>query len=188
MTHMSTLYSTFGEDTMWEQRFIKWERCFIKFNCTKEECIVVLEQSSVELEKWLPLVDTALDDVKLKLRKMNKQWDHAMLELAGSDQGLLCKSDVSSDHQIQFLPLTVRVGTMVIFVIEIRGLGLTTFIPGPVKGINNFPPPPSLTPRYHSSLLDQFGSHTRTSELHGRSSGKLPKLAFPIFDGDNTRL
>jgi hypothetical protein len=46
--------------------------------------------------------------------------------------------------------------------------------------------PPS--PRYHGPVFDHVGSRTRNSDMPMSSLGKLPKLPFPVFDGDNPRL
>jgi hypothetical protein len=46
--------------------------------------------------------------------------------------------------------------------------------------------PPS--PRYHGPVFDHMGSHMQNSDMPMSSLGKLPKLPFPVFDGDNPRL
>lgn len=46
---------------------LKWDRHFTDFKCTRDERLVVLEQSSADLVKWCLSVDVALDDVKQKM-------------------------------------------------------------------------------------------------------------------------
>jgi hypothetical protein len=168
---------------------LKWDQRFVDFKRSRDERLVVLEQTCSDVEKWRSSVDAALNDVKLELRKMNKQWDQALLEHSGSDQGLLRRPDPHSDQSPPMLHPDGPVGHREDLHNREQGFGsVTTLIPGPVKGTHNIPPPPPITPRYHGSLLDQFGSRARPSESLGRSLGKLPKLPFPSFDGTNPRL
>ena len=51
----------------------KWEQRFSEVVAIKEERLGALENSTAELEAWRPKVDSALEDVKLELRKLNKQ-------------------------------------------------------------------------------------------------------------------
>jgi hypothetical protein len=51
----------------------KWVQRFSEVVTIKEERLGALENSTAELEAWRPKVDSALEDVKLELRKLNKQ-------------------------------------------------------------------------------------------------------------------
>jgi hypothetical protein len=168
---------------------LKWDQRFVDFKRSRDERLVVLEQTCSDFEKWRSSVDAALNDVKLLLRKMNKQWDQALLEHSSSDQGLLRRPDPHSDQSPPMLHPDGPVGHREDLHNREQGFGsVTTLIPSSVKGTHNIPPPPPITPHYHGSLLDQFGSRARPSESLGRSLGKLPKLPFPGFDGTNPGL
>jgi hypothetical protein len=67
----------------------KWESKFADLQVAKEERLLALEQGQADLGSWRPRVESAMDDIKLELRKLNKQWDRSSLEFAGSDVGLL---------------------------------------------------------------------------------------------------
>ena len=69
---------------------------------------------------------------------------------------------------------------------------VTTVLHPPVKGTYSTrppPPPPPLPRSYHRGpSVDNSGSRSRGSESSTFSSGKLPKLNFPYFEGENCRL
>jgi hypothetical protein len=41
--------------------------------------------------------------------------------------------------------------------------------------------------RFHGTAYDLFIARNRPPDIHPGSTGRLPKLNFPSFDGDNTR-
>ncbi|CAO1939527.1 unnamed protein product [Urochloa humidicola] len=66
-----------------------------------------------------------------------------------------------------------------------QGFGsITTILPDPAKGTRESPSPPS-PPRFHGKRFDSYPSHFRSGD--SASFGKLPKVSFPVFDGDNPR-
>ena len=60
-----------------EKRFaaldLKWEQQFTEFAHRKEERLGGVEAATFDLEQWRPKVDSAMEDVKLELRKLGKQ-------------------------------------------------------------------------------------------------------------------
>jgi transposase InsO family protein len=151
---------------------MKWEKRFSDLVASKDERLVALERTSGELEAWRPTVDAAMDDIKLELRKMNLQWDRARLETAGADMSLLGKPEGQLAGSGSLQPLGDPIG---------RDFSLGSQSSGAAgKGMNTF----SLPPRFHGPLYDVHQSRPPAPEL----LGKLPKLAFPVFAGDNPRL
>jgi hypothetical protein len=73
---------------------------------------------------------------------------------------------------------------------EIMDLG--RFFPqihDPIKGTLPHPPvPPNFSPHDVGSGRDQFHGHSSSNQSHRAPMGKLPKLNFPMFDGDNPKL
>lgn len=60
---------------------------------------------------------------------------------------------------------------------------VTTLLHSPVKGTNSGSP--VLFPRFHGPVFDV---HSRVSHQLPHHTGHLPKMHFPSFDGENTRL
>lgn len=119
---------------------LKWEQRFTEFNRTKEERLLALEHSSAELCTWRPKVEGALDDVKLELRKMNKQWDQAMRDMASTEPGLLGKPSSSLEHHTPILQADGPAGHRDDLHHRDQGFGsVTTYIPAPVKGMHTSP-------------------------------------------------
>lgn len=118
-----------------------------------------------------------MDDIKLQLRKVNLQLDRAVLEAAGGDSSLLGKSDPSFGKSGSILHQDDPISEDFTLGAPIPGTS------GAAKGMNSFtlPHPP---PKFHGSLYDAHPFHPIAPEL----LGKLPKLPFPVFDGDNPRL
>jgi hypothetical protein len=151
---------------------LKWEQHFLDFNCTKEERLVALEQSSIDLEQWRPKVEASLEDVKLELCKMNKQWDQTMLDWATADQGILGKPEPCLELHRQHTPAFNSDdpnGHRDDTCIRDSGFGsVTTFIPGPLKGMQSIPPPP-VPSHFHGPMFDQCLNQHCSSESLSRS-------------------
>jgi hypothetical protein len=82
-----------------------------------------MENSCVKFEKWRPKVDASMEGIKLELRKMNKQWDQVMLDMARTDHGLLDKHESSLDHQPPLSSSHGPTGTVKIQDTRIIGMG-----------------------------------------------------------------
>ncbi|CAN6291984.1 unnamed protein product [Urochloa humidicola] len=59
---------------------------------------------------------------------------------------------------------------------------ITTILPDPGKGTFESPTPPT---QFHGKRYDSASARSRSGDSTG--FGKLPKVSFPIFDGDNPR-
>jgi hypothetical protein len=80
---------------------LKWGQWVGDFNRAKEDRLTALENSRAEFDSWRPKFDVAMEDVKLELHKMNKQWDHAARYMAGADSSILGKPDPLLDPRLQ---------------------------------------------------------------------------------------
>lgn len=154
----------------------KLEMKFSELAGSCDQRISVLEEMGAELSAWKPKVDTALDDVKLEIWKLNKLWDRSSFE-GSVEPGLLQKPSVPAGRLL--------LGSDAEGFSEHRGDrsskdqgfgSVHTYIPDATKGTPQFSFPP-VSP----TLL-------KTGESSCRSLGKLPKLSFPLFDGEYPQL
>lgn len=175
-----------------EKRFaaldLKWEQQFTEFAHRKEERLGGVEAATFDLEQWRPKVDSAMEDVKLELRKLGKQFDRVALESSTTEPGLLAKPDVGGSRPCANKPIDGPFGHRDDLCYRDQGPGsFTTLLPGPVKG-THYTTLPAVPVRYHGHLYDEYLARHRFAESGSRSIGKLPQLSFPSFDGDNPRL
>jgi hypothetical protein len=166
----------------------KWESKFADLQVAKEERLLALEQGQADLGSWRPRLESAMEDIKLELRKLNKQWDRSSLELAGSDAGLLQRPEPGVPRApigpLPAGPMGHRVDSHP----RDQGYGsVMTYLPDPVKGTHSIPHPSDAL-KYSGSLFDSHQHRAPCSEFQSRLFGKLPKLDFPAFDGENPKL
>jgi hypothetical protein len=89
------------------------------------------------------------------------------------------------------LPMTAQAGTTSTTSTRIVGMGMSTPLPMiRSKGtVFTSPPPPSHTPHLESLFSkDQFRQWHQQSSSSRSPTGRLPKLNFPKFKGDNPKL
>ncbi|WVZ82556.1 hypothetical protein U9M48_029810 [Paspalum notatum var. saurae] len=149
-----------------------------------DERLSRLEGAALAFDDWCPRLEALIDDIKWEMHKCASAGERLAAERPSSGRGILplpksalerppapnYYADGPNGH---YLPPHNRDD----------GFGLVfTISHHPVKGAYNppYPPPPPppnlVTARWSSP---QFGAG---------SSGKLPKLQFPSFDGDNPKL
>jgi hypothetical protein len=120
---------------------------------------------------------------------LNKIWDRASLE-GPTELPLLQKPDCSARRLLigpdDDAPTEHREDQP----LKDRGFGsVMTYLPNGSKGTNQF----SFTPLSPivcgpGSMFESGGHRMQSGELGAKSLGKLPKLPFHAFEGDNPRL
>jgi hypothetical protein len=170
----------------------KWEKRFLEDRIQREDHVLALENSldkaTSELDGWRPQVDSAVEDLKLKVSKMNKQLDRALMERS-SDLGILDPPDPSKSatarpstgfsadgpngHRQDFSHRDHEFGTVFTQSHDL------------VKG--TYRPRPFSVPPHASST---FGGHIEQKHNYSKTSqfGRLPKLHFPKFEHENPKL
>nr|ACR36904.1 unknown [Zea mays] len=165
----------------------KWEKKFTELASSRDERIAALEAVGTELSAWKPKVEAAMEDVKLEVRKLNKLWDRASMEpmvepallqkpgAIPSRQLIGSANDGMIDHRDDTAFRDSTFGSVL------------TYVPEPAKGNHQFTFPP-VSP----GIQDPNPMYDVPRGRHGDSAfsslGKLPKLPFPAFEGDNPRL
>ncbi|RLN30976.1 uncharacterized protein C2845_PM05G36120 [Panicum miliaceum] len=172
------------QDTKFEQRLAdqdaKWDKRFTDAVFDNDERVRVLEKVAASLDEWCPDIEGTVDDLKLEVSKLSKHWERSVLNQAPpvpllSSSPLMAAGDSSAGHTAE-PPRGHRDELMR----RADGYGsVTTVIHPPVKGTCTSQPLLPFNPRPACGDGGNFGGH---------SGGKLPKLNFPIFDGENPKL
>lgn len=162
----------------------KWEKKFDDADDTTESRLVTLEKVAAAYEEWQPGIEGTMDDLKLEVRKLNKHWERAVRDNAPVLPGLCPLPESASARPPAGVTADGPNGHRVDIYNREDGYGsVTTLLYPPVKGTCLLPPP---VPRNSfSSPHQQSRSRGSSVSLGGSGSGKIPKLNFPVFDGDS---
>jgi hypothetical protein len=156
----------------------------IKASVTQVVTAITLDKSFIE---WKPEVDSSITAVKLELSKLNSFFDCDIKAPGSSSPGVLNSESA---------PACPSTGSVVDGPNGHRsandnrdcGFGhVYTQFHDPVKG-TILPP----FPKFHSLIESVLGDSARFTNNFGSESrvplGKLPKINFPEFDGENPKL
>jgi hypothetical protein len=184
-----------------------WERKISDLQISHGACLDVLERAATSFEDWRPGVDGIVDDIRLEVRKLSKLCERSVRErspaifsstapasalgTAAVAGGALHSPPqvlkISSAPERPFAPGQADrpIGHSVDNFHREDGFGLvTTVVHPPVKGACRLPTPPiPPQPGRFNTLGSSLGGHSQN--VGGGGTGRLPKLNFPPFDGDN---
>jgi hypothetical protein len=148
-----------------------------------EDRLNALKKVAASYEDWQPSVEGTLDDVKLAVRKLNKHLERVVIDHAPPKSDDIFKlpesasarpsTGVNADGPYGHRDDNRHREDGYEFVMVV--------LHSPVKGVSNSSSalPNSLTAIWPSNGLRGCG--------WGSGTGKLSKLPFPMFDGDNPR-
>jgi hypothetical protein len=154
-----------------------------------EERVASLKSITVSFEEWKPKVDSSLTYVKLELSKLNSFFD--------------CDAKASSFPKPDVLPIGSTSASPSIGINSDGPNGhcsntikwdcgygcVYTQTHDPIKGTLLHPPPPNSPSRSTSKpCSDPFAFTHQSGQGHKCCMGKLPKIKFSKFDGENPRL
>jgi hypothetical protein len=129
-----------------------------------------------------------MDDIKLELRRLTKHCDRSVMEVSASNFGLLGMPDPPSIRSASGKFFDGPFGHRDDQFIQDQGFrSITTLLPDPAKGTHPIHPP-STNIRFHGPFYDSYLHRSRFGDPAFRTNGKMPKLLFSLFDGDNPRL
>ncbi|WVZ49036.1 hypothetical protein U9M48_000418 [Paspalum notatum var. saurae] len=142
-----------------------------------------LEGAAMVFDDWRPRIKATIDDVKFEIERIGRTWSRAAPEYPAPERGILPlpKSAMERPPAPEYIadgPAGHRLPPHH----RVDGYGsVFTVSHHQVKGAYNHPPPPPHPPDLHSPGWGSppFGT---------ASSGRLPKLQFPSFDGDHPKL
>jgi hypothetical protein len=125
---------------------LKWEQQFSEYARHKEERVEALESATADFKQWRPKVDADMEDVTLEIRKLSKQWERAVLKHSSTEPGLPSKPEFSMPHPGGGKHFDGPYRHRDDHYFRDQGHGsVTTFLPGPGKGMLHPPSPPVHT-------------------------------------------
>jgi len=142
---------------------------------------------AASLEEWRPEIDATVDDIRLEVGKLNKHWERAV---RARSPPLLPTSTPAAERPFAPSNANRPNGHHEASNHREDGYGLvTTILHPPVKGASPVPLPPVPSPTSCTVCFPHDStSGFRSSGGSFSSTGKIPKLNFPAFDGDNPKL
>lgn len=164
----------------------KWEKKIAAVEGQHEERVAGLETAAAAFENWKPQIESAVEAVKMEVSKLTKHWDRSVRERSAMDPGLMPHplsasgrpppppdgADGPDGHRMDSSSRDRRFGSVL------------TYTHVPVKGTLDASPP---DPQFHR-VHEQSGHRGSNFSHQSNSMGKLPKLPFPVFVGDNPKL
>jgi hypothetical protein len=186
-----------------------WERRFADLVVSHDTRMCVLECAASTFEDWSTSMEGTVDDIKLEVGKLPKHLERSMHERSppliplgtslaaepkttpavnkmllpygdlksSSASGRPSAADIADRPNRHILDNQYREG----------GYGsVTTIVHPPVKGACPLPIPPSKS--YSSPIPGSEYRPRSASPLVSGGVGRLPKLNFPSFDGNNPKL
>jgi hypothetical protein len=170
----------------------KWFTEFQEEEQKRDECVAALETAAAAFHNtsstWKPEVESSINSVCLELAKLNTFFDHEVKELNANKPGILklrsvleqptsaSPADGPNDHRVENQHRDCGLGCVY------------TFTHDPVKGTVHSPQflsRTNYTPELHAPRDPFASSFGQTSR---NAIGKLPKVNFPKFEGENPKL
>jgi hypothetical protein len=158
----------------------------------REECVAMLESTATDADKvltvWKPAVESSLSSIKLGLTKFNSFFAREGKTLDTTSPGVLSGGAASSRSSLRFTATSPNGHRVDTSHRACGSEGVYTQTHDPIKGMQLNPPPNPSSPHQFSSVPDsfQFMHHPSSDQRH--MMGKLPKMNFPKFEGDNPKL
>jgi hypothetical protein len=146
-----------------------------------------LEKIAAAYEEWQPAAEGALDDVKLEVHKLNKHLERVVIDQAPvQSDGILKSPELASMRPSAGIhadgPSGHREGNRH----REDGYGSVMAVLHPlVKGAYTAIPSPQFNSVHNH--IPSHGTRGGYSASEFNSMGKLPKLNFALFDGDNPK-
>jgi len=179
------------QDARWEKRFTehdeKWERKFLETDTAQDVRVSQIERAVDALEQWRPEIEGSVDDLHLEVKKLNKYYEHATIDYPVEAPLLpttpLLPAGRTSASASTHWPNGHRISTNA----REDGFGsVTTIVHPPAKGTCDRPPSRSRVPPSENLLRET--PPLRGSRGAPGSTGRMAKLNFPSFDGNNPKL
>jgi hypothetical protein len=172
------------------------DKCISDFTAEgkqRDNRVTTLESTAVTFNtsftEWNPEIKDFINSVKLEVTKLNSYFNHDAKESSAHKPGIITyrsaferplaesTADGPSGHHVDQYNRECGFGSVY------------THTHDPVKGtMHPPPPPPPQTPFDSSVARDQFHSPSSFSAGTKLPLGKLPKMNFPKFEGENPKL
>lgn len=177
------------QDDKWDRRLsdrdATWASKLDDLRASHDARVTVLEKVIAEFQDWRPEVDGVVDDLKLAVKNLNRHYERAAFEQSTSTPGILSPVPSAAAHPSAGQPADKAQGHRVDQYNREDGYGVVTaLVHPPVKGTYSFPVPPPPLSNPVVKPASRWGNGASGSSY----SGKLPRLDFPRFEGEQPKL
>lgn len=177
------------------EQVTRWESTFTEFATDQQQRVRSLEKASSVFDEWRTSMEGTVDDLRLEVGKIAKHWERAVVDKSTTMIGVLAPAPHAAERPSAGSTATSPHGHRVDVHHQEDGFGsVTTLIHPPVKGTCSHLPSGSVPLadelRVHA-LGQPVGTLPGVEAMLPASTtdlGRLPKLNFPVFDGDNPKL
>jgi hypothetical protein len=186
-SRLATLEASYSDrDAAFTQRLSELERLRVNTVTAEHDVRVAnLEEATKALNSWRPEVDGVLDDVQIAVRKLEKGHDRQVFDEVPLNTSLLPTPNKAAARSSAGFPANQPVvGHRFDSTPRDSGSGVvTTWIPVPANG--TLPAPP---PHFPAAIAYPPPRPPPPDPLrHNDPKGRLPKVLFPRFDGEQPR-
>jgi hypothetical protein len=181
-------------DLKWDHRFSEQEnRLTLQIQDLEQahgDRVAALESATKAFDEWKSSIDGTVADTRMEVKKMSRTWAREVVENPGDSSGVLAPSPSGVERP----PPAIRLHTPVIGPrVEPQnresGFGVvSTLIHSPVKGEHPLPKPPTPTSVLQSDAFHPAHDAMPGVDSHKSHNAKLPKINFPVFDGDQPKV
>jgi len=158
----------------------KWDRWFLDLEHSQGAWLDRLEDAAQVFDEWRPRIEATVDDVKLELSKVTRFWDRSLRERVVQEPPIFPSPQSATERSPAPTDADGPAGHRAEHHYQDEGFGsvlIHTHVP--VKGTLSHPLPPPISSTKHGS-----SGFSRDNPM----LGKLPKLYFHRFDGENPKL
>ncbi|WVZ83697.1 hypothetical protein U9M48_030818 [Paspalum notatum var. saurae] len=178
-----------GRDQRARDQEAQWQATFTDFTRALEDRVGALEHAAAVFDEWRPGMEGLVDDIKLEVGRLSKHWERAVMEKPLDIKGVLASSPTAAERPPAGSTAERPHGHRVESSHRVDGYGgVYTMDHHPVKGA--YTRPSSRPPSPHKLFKGDPNSWSSPGmgSSGGGHMGRLPKLNFPVFDGENPKL
>jgi hypothetical protein len=180
-------------DAKWDRRMAEQEaRWDASFAESSKSRVQAPEKNAGQIEDWHASMEGVVDDLRLEVGKISKNWERAVVDNSTTMTGVLAPSPPAVARPSAGVTADLPHGHRVELITGEDGFGsVTTLLHPPVKGTYSTASQHQLCAgsKFHlPGAAHVKGDFTRVDGSGGEIRGRLPKLNFPTFDGENPKL
>ncbi|CAO2151592.1 unnamed protein product [Urochloa humidicola] len=163
----------------------RWERRLADVVIARDARVAGLECAVISFDEWKPDIEGSLEDIRLEVGKISKNWERAVMDPRLPPVLPTPASSPAAAQRPHASSGAVRpIGNQVANSLREDGFGSFSNTPhSPTNGAFRLP-----TPQLDVSVLPTPSNRWKSASPGCGNSSKLPKLNFPVFDGENPKL
>jgi hypothetical protein len=142
-------------DTKWDRHLAdqesRWDASFSDFSKGQERHVQALEQNVSLIADWRSSMEAVVDDLRLEVGKVSKNWERAVVDKSTSMVGVLAPSPPAIEPLAAWLPTELPHGHRIELFTGEDGFGsVTTLLHPLIKGTS------PTAPRHHLCMGPEF--------------------------------